>query len=283
MDSYLRVAELFGQQAPAEERADNRLREPGETAEASAQRGRQCLDAGDVEGAIEHFKREVQQVADATLDGRLDLAAAFEAADMAPQALRQYERALRLREDASEAHLGLSQLYKRNARQRDSMLELQRAIELEPANAFFHYKLAELLRDIGEPARALVAVQGAVAAAPEDPFYHYWVGELLIGMRRFDEALDSFKAALELSPGDDHSYYRAAVAFWGAGLHEKAVHSVRLASELDPDKDVYHGLLQVFLQRMGKSELAELERERAEKMDGLDRDKLRRTLLELGL
>ncbi len=282
METYLRVAELFGMQAPPVE--DVRLpRAPGLSAEESALRGRQAMDAGDLAAAIEHFKNEVRQLADHAIDGRLDLAGALEAADMAPQALRQYERALKMRGDVAEAHVGLSQLYKRNARQRDSIQELERAITLEPGNAFLHYKLAEVFRGLGERKRALHAAQGSVAAAPDQAFYHFWVGDLLIEMRRFDEALDALRAALELSPGDDHYYLRAAVAFWGTGLRDKAVYAVRLASELDPDKHVYQGLLEVFLERMGKCEEAALEHESAQKMDGLDRDKLRRTLLELGL
>ncbi|MCO5297929.1 MAG: tetratricopeptide repeat protein [Fimbriimonadaceae bacterium] len=281
---YVHLAELFGMrtrpEADFEKAEDARV---GKTAEESARLGRERLDAGDLEAAIEHFKREVRQRESEDIDGRLDLAGAFEAADMAPQALRQYERALKVRADTAEAHLGLSQVLKRNARQRDSIDALEKAIGLEPTNPFFHYKLAELLRGMGARERALIAAQGAVVVAPDDAFYHFWVGDLLIEMRRFDDALDALQAAIELSPGDDYLYLRAAVAFWGAGKPDKAVHAVRLASELDPDKHLYHGLLEALLARQGDHESAALESERASQMEPYDRDALRRVLGEMGL
>lgn len=279
---YVHLAELFGMRTQAEPDSEPAER-VGETAEESARLGRERLDAGDLQAAIEHFKREVRQREAEDIDGRLDLAGAFEAADMAPQALRQYERALKVRSDAAEAHLGLSQVLKRNARQKDSIEALEKAIGLEPTNPFYHYKLAELLRGMGARERALVAAQGAVVVAPDDSFYHFWVGDLLIEMRRFDEALDAMQAAIELSPGDDYLYLRAAVAFWGAGMPDKSIHAVRLASELDPDKHLYHGLLEALLSSQGDHESAALERERASKMEPYDRDALRRVLTEIAL
>lgn len=281
---YLHLAELFGMRArpEGEERPHSQGR-VGETAEASARLGRECLDAGQLHAAIEHFKRGVLQREAEDIDGRLDLAGAFEAADMAPQALRQYERALRVRADAAEAYVGMSQVLKRNARQRDSVEALEAAIRLEPFNPYYHYKLAELLRGMGSREGALVAAQGAVVVKPDDAFYHFWVGDLLIEMRRFDEALDALQAAIELSPGDDYLYLRAAVAFWGAGKPDKAIHAVRLASELDPDKHLYHGLLEALLRVQGDHESAALERERASQMEPYDHDALRRLVKEMGV
>jgi tetratricopeptide (TPR) repeat protein len=255
----------------------------GVNAEESVELGSQSLTEGDYEKAIEHFRRAVEQRDPNDVQGRIDLAGAYEFAEMAPEALRQYEKALRVRRDQPEPLLGLSQVYKRYARYKDSLTQLEEALAIEPRNAFYQFKLAEILREIGDKEAALSAARLAVSLAPVDPFYHYWVGDLLIEMGRFDTALEALRAALELSPGDDYLYLRTASAFWGAGRKQEAVKAIRLASDLDPDKHLYHGILELLQREMGLVEDAAQETERAAKMDDYDREALRRFGLEIGL
>jgi tetratricopeptide (TPR) repeat protein len=281
--SFKTIADLF--QVPQTDVSDvkpNVRKKEGETAEESDELGRQSLSEGDFETAIKHFRKAVEQRDVNDPSSRIDLAGAYSASDQFPQAMRQYERALRVKEDA-EPHVGLSELYKRYGRFRDSIEHLEQAIRLEPNSPYHHFKLAETLREMGERKRALVAAQHAVAAKPDEPFYHYWMGDLLIHMGRYDEALDSLRAAIELSPGDDYLYVRAMVAFWNAGRKPEAIKAIRLASDLDPEKNVYHGLLGVLLERMGQPDEAKLESERAAKMDRYDRDTLDRLLAEMHL
>lgn len=281
MDSqFEKIAELFGMPESTKSEAGSK---EGRSASESQELGRASLSEGDYEGAIKHFRRALEQQDEGSATTRVDLAGAYEYAEMAPQALRQYERALATQRTAPEPHLGMSQLYKRYARYQDSIESLRKAIELEPENAFYRFKLAEIFREIGEYERAMLAAQGAVVASPQEAFYHYWLGDLLIEMRLYEDALESLRAAIELSPGDDFLYLRAAIAFWGAGKQQEAVKAIRLASDLDPEKHLYHGVLEVFLRNMGMSEEAVLEQSRATKMDSYDRDQLRRLQTELGI
>ena len=143
--------------------------------------------------------------------------------------------------------------------------------------------MAEILREMGDREGALKAAKLAALASPEDSFYHFWVGDLLIELRCFKEALEYLRQAIELSPGDDYLYLRAGVAFWGASRQQEAIKSVRLASDLDPDKNLYHGIIELFLRESGLKEEADLEAQRASKMDDYDREALRRIRVELSL
>lgn len=278
------IADLFSVIVdPQPEIDETGRKKKGDNADESVELGSQSLTEGDYERAIEHFRRAVEQRDPNDIQGRVDLAGAYEFAEMAPEALRQYEKALRVRRDQPEPLVGLSQVYKRNARYKDSLKQLEEALALEPRNAFYQFKLAEILREIGDKEAALNSARLAVSNAPVDPFYHYWVGDLLVEMGRFEEALDALRAALELSPGDDYLYLRAATAFWGSGRQQEAVKSIRLASDLDPDKHLYHGILELLLREMGQNEEADLEMERANKMDDYDRDALVRFARELNL
>lgn len=283
--SFSQIADLFALQLPAAKpaSANSPRRKEGKDAVESEELGRQSLSDGDYETAIRHFKKACEQREHGNPDTLVDLAGAYDYADQAPQAMRQYEKALRLQNDAVEPQLGLSDLYKRYGRFRDSIEHIHKAIEVEPNNPFYRFKLAETLREMGERNRALLAAQAAVTAKPDEPLYHYWIGDLLIELGRYDEALESLRAAIELSPGDDFLYQRACVAFWCAGRQQEAIKAVRLASDLDPEKHLYHGLLVLLLNAAGMTEEAELERNRADKMDRFDQENLKRLAIEMGL
>lgn len=274
------LANLFGLPSDdaAQEKARRRKNKKGADAAESAALGAEALSEGDYETAIQHFRASIEQRSKEDISGRIDLGGAFEAADRPAEALRQYQVASRLKHDASEPHLGASQIYKQHGKYKESVAELQKAIDLEPGNPFFRFKLAELYRSLHMNDDAIEAATGAAAAGPTDSFYHYWIADLMIELRRFEDALGPMRLALELSPGDDYFYFRAAVAFWGAHKQAEAIRAIRLASELDPDKPLYHGLLANYLVRAGMQEEAELEKKSAEKMDDFDNEELRRAL-----
>ena len=282
--AYKTIADLFAVAQPDQlDVQPNAKKKEGRNAQESEELGRQSLSEGDYEAAIRHFRSAVAQRDPEDIASRIDLAGAYDYGDQYPAAMRQYEKALRIRQDAVEPHVGISDLYRRYGRFRDSIERLEEAIKLDADNAYLRIKLAEALRDAGEPKRALIAAQQAVVVQPAEPFYHYWIGDLLIQLKRFEEALDSLRAAIELSPGDDFLYLRAAVAFWGADRRQEAIKAVRLASDLDPAKHVYHGLLGILLEETGMTEEATLESGRASKMDRYDHDTLARLLEEMAI
>ena len=284
--TFTQIAELFQRELPRVKPTPSQLRakkKEGSDAAESEELGRQSLNDGDYETAIRHFKKACEQRGEPNPDTLVDLGSAYDYADQAPQALRQYEKALRVQRDAPEPHLGLSDIYKRYGRFRDAIEKLQKAIELEPGNAFYRIKPAETFREMGEPTRALEAAHAAVVAAPDQSFYHYWIGDLLIELGRYEEALESLRAAIELSPGDDFLYQRACVAFWRTGRKQEAIKAIRLASDLDPEKNVYHGMLELLLSETEMTVEADLEQERASKMDRYDKEILKRLAAEMGL
>jgi len=282
--TYRTIADLFSVVQPEKlEIEDSPRSKTGSTAEESDALGRQSLGDGDFETAIKHFRRAVEQRDANDITSRIDLAGAYDYSDQYPQALRQYEKALRLNTEATEPKLGISDLYKRYGRFREAIAQLEDAIAKEPANPHYHLKLAQTLHDAGEKKRALAAAEKAVLAKPDEAFYHYWIGDLLIEMGQYEDALESLRAAIELSPGDDHLYIRAAVAFWRDGRKAEAVKSVRLASDLDPAKHLYHGLLGILLEESNLADEAQQESDRAAKMDRYDHDLLGRLMDEMGI
>ena len=285
--TYQQIADLFAlplSTASAEPPEPAGPKVQGRTPDESEQLGRTCLTDGDFEAAIQHFRHAVElRGGESTGDLLIDLASAYEYGDRAPQAFRQYLKAVRAKKDNPEPLVGISDLYKRQGRFRDAIEQLGAALELEPESPFLLFKLAETLREMGEPTRALAAALAVVQVKPDDAFYHYWIGDLLISMGHYADALEALRASIELSPGDDFLYVRVAVPFWRTERRTEAVKAIRLASDLDPEKNVYHGLLEAMLTEMGQIEAADLESARADQMDRYDHDVLDRTLGEMGI
>ena len=277
------IADLFAvAQPPVEAGGEGPSRKKhGETAEESEALGGLFLLENNVPEAVRHFREAVARRPEGDIASMMNLAGALDYGDDAPQAMRQYLRALRRQPDAAEPHVGLGDVYRRYGRFADSVRELEAAVEKEPTNPYHRIKLAEALRDAGYPKRAREAAEGAVVARPDEAFYHYWLGDQLVAMGEDEAALESLRAAIELSPGDDHLFLRAAVPFWRLGRRAEAVKSVRLASDLDPAKHLYHGLLGILLEEMGQNEEAHLESARAKKMDAYDHELLSRLMAEM--
>lgn len=283
--SFRQIAELFNVMDLEADSEVNQLKNSlkGKTASESEDLGKLRLSEGDYKNAIRHFKDAMSDRETTDVNLLVDLAGAYDYGDLELQAFRQYRKALKANQESTESLLGLADILRRSGRFRDSVAELEKAIRLHPGNAYYHVKLAEALREMGEPNKALAAAQYAVVVAPDEPFYHYWIGDLLLQLKRYEEALQSFRAAIELSPGDDHLYLRAAVAFWQTDRKPEAIKAIRLASDLDTEKLIYAGMLEALYSASDQIAEADLESERADKMDRYDRDVMNRTLHEMGI
>jgi Flp pilus assembly protein TadD len=86
------IADLFSVILPTEAVVNAPERKAkGDDANESCELGAQSLNAGDYEKAIQHFRRAIEQRKEKDAKDNLDLGGAYEFADRAPEALRQYE------------------------------------------------------------------------------------------------------------------------------------------------------------------------------------------------
>jgi tetratricopeptide (TPR) repeat protein len=279
-DTYKAIADLFGAFQPTDG-TDAANVKHGKSADESDQLGRLSLEAGRYSEAIEHFKYAVEQRDLSDVTSRLDLAGALETTDQFPQAYRQYEKALAQKPDAVEARAGIADLMKRYGKYRESIDHLRLALETDPNNAFLNFKMAQTLHEAGAKMQAMEYAVNAIIAKPDNDYFHFWIGELNIQLGFYEEALQSLRAAVELSPGDDYYYLRCVIPFWHLGKRTEAIKSVRLASDLDPSKNLYYGLLEELLRANEQFEEADLEVNRASKMDRYDEESLAKLLDEL--
>lgn len=229
--------------------------------------------------AIEHFKRAVAQGDEGAV---MDLAGAYETADMLPQAYIQYRKAQKSHA-GGELAIALAGLYRKYGRLNDAVEELRAGVEREPENAYLHFRLADALRQAGFRSAAWDALQGALANAPDDAFYQYWAADLALERGDFEQAVANGQAAIELSPGDDHLLRVIAAALWGAGKRVEAVRAARLACDLGAGDLANRVLLEALLRADGQIEAAEAESELIARADEYDASRAWTLLVRAGL
>lgn len=283
-ERYALIRELFDLPGADNDEEQNEEREAkkGLDAPQSTDLGEVSMKSGEFAEAIEHFKRAMDQGRKGG-DALADLGAAYESADMLPQAYRQYKRALSI-SDSEDLHIGLSSLFRRFGRLRKAAAELEATAQAHPDDPYVFFRLAEVLRANGYRKNALEAITRSVALAAEDPFYHYWMADLLIDMKRYEESLDAARAAVELNPADEHVMLLAALGLWGADKRSEAVRAARLATELVTDESRVSTLvLWQMLRASGHTFEADALNDTVKNADRYDRETALQMLGRIGL
>jgi tetratricopeptide (TPR) repeat protein len=279
--SLEQIAALFDLGIAQKDFSDSPLRtRKGSTAAESQELGRLCLNEGDYAGAVDHFKRAIDQEPDHDGTAHIALGAAYELSNEEEAALDAYQEAVRL-DNSVDAQIGLADLLVRQGNREAGLQHYYEAVELDPDNAFAHHKLAEALKERGRIAEAIQQATYAVEKAPEDAFYHLAAAELFYSRSLFEEALVRFRSAMELSPGDDYIYLRASMALWAHGHRAEAMQALKYACDLDPSSGLYPALMATLADRLLLTDVAAEYRERAGELDRYDREGLQRVLAEL--
>jgi tetratricopeptide (TPR) repeat protein len=116
-------------------------------------------------------------------------------------ALVDFDSALAVRPDLSEALCNRGNTLLALGRVAEALADYDRSLELHPNLAQASLNRAEALERLDRPDEALASFDRAIAAMPGLVQAHYNRGNLLQTLDRHVEAIDSFDAALALRPG----------------------------------------------------------------------------------
>jgi DNA-binding winged helix-turn-helix (wHTH) protein len=166
-------------------------------------------------------------------EGRLRLEALD--ATTAPDAIRDFERAIELDPEYSLAYVGLANAYfwiyeaSRDRLRPDTGAQLaavsyaQRAAEIDPELAETHATLSYVLVSAGRPADALASARRAVALEPGYWGHHFRLGNASWGSGR----LQALAQALALYPDFPYAHYQMAMVHIARGALDAAEGALR--------------------------------------------------------
>ncbi len=218
-----------------------------------------------------------------------------------PETIRHLEPAARLHSGDEKLWYYLGSSYQQTARPADSIRAYQRAIEIRPDFLEAHLGLHRVYLDLGRREEALAALGDVIRIRPQDAAAHSALGKLYGELGRHRESADAFSRARALAPGLVEAYYGLAGAYRALelpqeerlvyrdlvamhpadamaqlnlgivsarlGLHGEAVKAFRKAAELRRGFPLTHYLLGLSLSLAGDREAALRQHEILKKLD----------------
>ena len=169
-------------------------------------------------------------------------------------AIAQYEAALRSNPDLADAHYNLSNaLLKVPGRLSDAIAQCEAALRIQPDCAEAHNNLGNALSQI--PSRlpnALAEYEMALRIQPDYALAHCNFGNALAQSGRWSEAIDQYEAALRLDPGSVKTRVNLGdVLLKQPGRLPETIAQFEAALQLDPDNAEAHNGLGKALARQG--------------------------------
>ena len=132
-----------------------------------------------------------------------------------PEAMAEYQAALRLKPDSAEAHNNLGSAYSQTGRPAEAVSEFQAALRIQPDYSEARNNLGLVLAQVpGRAADAIAEQQAAVQLKPNEPRVHIALAHtLLLFPGRTADAITELQAALRLDPGNAETHNDLGRAF----------------------------------------------------------------------
>ena len=173
-----------------------------------------------------------------------------------PEAIAEYDRALRIDPDSVDAHNNLAIALVESGKVGDGVQHFQKAVQIKPRWASTHYNLGTALARAGKFEDAVAQFQEALRIQPGYPSVHYNLAEVLLTLGRTPEAVDHYEQALRYAPEYAEAHYHLANTLARSGRLEDAITHYQEVLRLKPDDAEAHLNLGATLAKLGKPEEA---------------------------
>jgi tetratricopeptide (TPR) repeat protein len=183
---------------------------------------------------------------------RTSLGSALLEAGHRPEAIAQFEAALRVKPDYAELHNNLGHALVEAGRPSEARTHFEEALRLQPENFAARDNLGNLALQEGRPAEALTHYEEALRQKPDSPAIHVNLGNALVQLGRVAEAIDHYETALRLDPTVPGAHYNYGLALARTGKLAEAVTHYEAALRTDPSTAATENSFGTALARMGK-------------------------------
>ena len=151
-----------------------------------------------------------------------------------PEAIAEYETALRLDPHDVQAHYNLGNELLASGQLAGAIEHYEAALRAFPSFVLAHDNLGDALLREGRLSEAIEQYALAVQSNPAHPGAHYNLANALAKAGRLPAALGEYQAALRLAPDMADAHFNFAVALVRAGREREAMEQYRLVLRLNP-------------------------------------------------
>ena len=192
-----------------------------------------------------------------------NLGNALAQAGRVPEAIVQYEQALRTNPDLAEAHNNLGNLLMRSGRIPEAREHLEEALRIDPNLAEAHNNLGTALVQTGQIKDAIAHYERALRIQPEYAEAQYNLGLALEQVGKREDAIAHFEQALRINPDFAEAQYNLGTVLGQAGRMPEAIEHFEQALRIDPDLAEAHANLGNALAQVGRVPEAVVQYEQA--------------------
>jgi tetratricopeptide (TPR) repeat protein len=163
-----------------------------------------------------------------------NLANALVEVNRRPEALAEYEAALRIDPHDVQAHYNLGNELLQSGRLAEAIGHYQEALRTFPSFVLAHDNLGNALLRAGRLPEAIEQYAEAVQSNPAHPGAHYNLANALAKAGRLTDAIGEFEAALRLAPDMADAHFNLAIALVRSGRVPEAIAEYRIVLRLNP-------------------------------------------------
>jgi protein O-mannosyl-transferase len=164
-----------------------------------------------------------------------NLGVALDAKGQSDEAIRQYQEAVRLKQDYAPASYNLGVTLYKKGQMDEAIVQLQEAIRLEPDYAEAHNNLGNALFMKGHIEEAIRQYQETLRLKPDYAEIHNNLGNALAMKGQTDEAIRQYQEALRLKPDHAQAHYNLGNILLKQGETNEAIRQFLEALRLKPD------------------------------------------------
>ena len=169
-----------------------------------------------------------------------------------PEAIAQYEQALRITPDFAEAHYNLGLALAQAGRIPEAIAQYEQALRIEPDFAAAHNNLGLALSRIGKIQDAIGHYEQALRIQPDYAEAHCNLGDALEQTGKIEEAIAHYEQALSIKPDFAEAHCNLGNALVGLGRLQEAMGHWEQALRSKPDYGEAHYNLAIALEQDGK-------------------------------
>lgn len=148
-------------------------------------------------------------------------------------ATENFEQALELKADYTEAALKLGETYAEIGKYPEAITQFDTLLEQQPKTAAAYRERGEIRFATGEYQAAIADYNEALTLDPKDAETYNHRGDVQVEMGKYKEAIADYRKAIRLQPNQPQGYINLATVFFTQGKLEAAVKELDKAIQAD--------------------------------------------------
>jgi len=182
-----------------------------------------------------------------------NLGIALAQAGRVPEAIGQYEEAIRINPNYAEAHDNLGATLGEAGNFPEAIAQFMQVLRINPDSAAAHDNLADALLQEGRLPDAIEHYQQALRITPDFADAHYNLGIAFGRSGRMTEATEQLEEALRIKPDYAEAHFNLGMALGQQGRIEDAIAHYEQAIRIKPDYAEAHFNLGIALAMAGRT------------------------------